>query len=622
MSSRVDCSDVHPTERRVHARTVLRTHILVALGAAGCSELPATPKASWDGLYAAMDKDADGYTGLTDCNDADPDIHPDADEQCNGIDDNCSGEIDEGVRSVFYRDADGDTYGSATDIKAGCEQPPGYVQNDDDCNDRSAEALPGGEEVCDGLDNDCDGNTDDIPGYWPDDDGDGYGTSGEALSICDPMPDGYADNQTDCDDGSAAVHPGAVEVCLDAVDNDCDGLLSCLVVDVDVDDSDAWCSLTWGLVNAAALTWDDSPCSGCDYRFGTQLELTQVLGDAPACADVGDLFTELLVESDRVAGDLNLFAGEGFSGGGTITAGLLTWYADPFQVPLGEGVYGSIAYGGELFSGEVEEYYYGYYGYYEGRPLSVDGEHLVAESVECSDWRRRDASVAPLGLSPSERERAVAAWTRAGLSEHASVASFNRFVIELMSLGAPPDLVMESLQAAADEVVHARDCFSVASALAGRAVGPGALPVDGILDDVSTEGILVRLLSEGCVEETISTSLAAQRLAYARDPLVRETLQRIVDDETRHAGLAWRTARWLLSERPDLVPLARATLTEAMARPNPIGGADVSPALRAHGVLSRADRARERERTLRDVVAPAVSALFAVGRQGALDAVA
>ena len=115
--------------------------------------------------------------------------------------------------------------------------------------------------------------------------------------------------------------------------------------------------------------------------------------------------------------------------------------------------------------------------------------------------------------------------------------------MELMSIGAPPDLLMESLQAASDEIAHARDCFGVASALSGVPVGPGALPIDGILHDTSLEGILTRLLTEGCVEETISTALAAQRLAHRHSPAGRAPRERIVADGTRHAALARRSAR-------------------------------------------------------------------------------
>ena len=58
------------------------------------------------------------------------------------------------------------------------------------------------------------------------------------------------------------------------------------------------------------------------------------------------------------------------------------------------------------------------------------------------------------------------------------------------------------------------------------------------------------------------------------------------------------------------MPLARRVLAEAMAEQPPADGAAVSPALRAHGVLARSERARERTRTMRAVVAPAVAALL------------
>ena len=599
-----------PAHRVSRQRSVLRVQILTALGVVGCSAVPEAVQPAFDGiLYDRIDKDGDGAFAGADCNDSDSSIRPNATEICNDVDDDCDGVIDEDVRGTYYRDADGDTFGSPTDMISSCSRPDGYVENDADCNDRAAEARPDGEEVCDGLDNDCDGTTDDIPGYWPDEDGDGFGTTGEPVSVCAPMPEGYAPNEADCDDGDPTVNPDAPELCLDGVDNDCDGLLSCVTLDIEDEETADACSVTWQMRNSEGTDWS-TPCAGCDFEFDTQLVVSHVTGESVLCDAAGDAIRNFVVEDTRFSGSTGSFPIDSWDADGTWEDTILTWYADPLRLPLDSGGYASFAYMGELAAYEVQEHYYSYY-YYEGRPFSVDGAHLVAEVTPRTDWRSGDVQMAAGVLSPAERERAVQAWTRAGLAEHASVASFNRFVMELMSLGAPPHLLMESLQAAGDEVMHARDCFSVASALSGQDVGPGCLPTSGALDDPSIEGILTRLLAEGCVEETVSTALAALRLAHAKDPFIRSTLERIVSDETRHAALAWRTAHWMLSAHPELRPLARRVLRAAVEQEGPSDGPPVSAALRAHGVLSRADRARERQRTLDEVVKPAIDALLA-----------
>ncbi|MFN4255789.1 MAG: YCF48-related protein [Saprospiraceae bacterium] len=100
-----------------------------------------------------------GYsTTNTDCDDNNAAVNPAATEVCNTIDDDCDTQIDEGLTSTFYADADGDSYGDAATTQAACTAPTGFVSNDDDCNDTDAAINPAATEVCFNMtDENCDG---------------------------------------------------------------------------------------------------------------------------------------------------------------------------------------------------------------------------------------------------------------------------------------------------------------------------------------------------------------------------------------------------------------------------------------------------------------------------------
>lgn len=105
----------------------------------------------------------------SDCDDHNFTVNPHAPETCNGIDDNCNGEIDEvsggqGDPHTYYIDQDGDYYGSDDNpLSTLCNSaPPGYSVQHGDCDDSNPRINPGREEICDGLDNDC-GNGIDLP---------------------------------------------------------------------------------------------------------------------------------------------------------------------------------------------------------------------------------------------------------------------------------------------------------------------------------------------------------------------------------------------------------------------------------------------------------------------------
>ncbi|MBK7887502.1 MAG: HYR domain-containing protein [Bacteroidetes bacterium] len=183
-------------------------------------------------LYADLDGDtygagapvACGVASNNDCNDAVAAINPGAAEVCNLIDDDCDGNTDEGVQLTFYADADMDSYGDPLTTVLACTAPVGYVADNTDCDDTNPAVNPAAIEVCNLIDDDCDGSIDEgvQSPFYADTDSDSYGDPLASVMAC-TAPLGYVADNTDCNDGNAAINPGAAEVC-NGIDDNCNGL--------------------------------------------------------------------------------------------------------------------------------------------------------------------------------------------------------------------------------------------------------------------------------------------------------------------------------------------------------------------------------------------------------------
>ncbi len=201
----------------------MRTFALLVL--VGCRAEPAA-KLDTSVDTAVLDVDGDGFsTAEGDCDDDDATVNPAMRESCDGRDEDCDGEPDDGATRVWHADADGDDHGDAGSSVTACEAPPAHIEDGTDCDDGDATVHPDAQEACDSVDNDCDGVTDEDVGLpaWPDADGDGFGDD-EGLAMVCSLPAGWVEQAGDCDDNNDEAWPGHEEAC-DEEDNDCDGFV-------------------------------------------------------------------------------------------------------------------------------------------------------------------------------------------------------------------------------------------------------------------------------------------------------------------------------------------------------------------------------------------------------------
>ena len=270
-----------------------------------------------DGVVAYADADADrwgvdvavnicpgaaGYaTASGDCDDANAAISPDAEEACDGVDNDCDTLIDEpGATggSTYHLDRDGDGYGHPTQTGTACAPGDGYTDDATDCDDADPARSPGTQEKCaNDLDDDCDGSVDEeddaaLETWYQDSDDDDYGVSTATTEAC-TRPEGYARVDGDCDDTDPDTHPDASDVA-DGVDNDCDGELDEGGSNFDgvfnyqegegSDPDERRCNQWWTTTGEEASRL----CPGCEWTYSVEF----TYNEADSLTD-GDCFEEI-----------------------------------------------------------------------------------------------------------------------------------------------------------------------------------------------------------------------------------------------------------------------------------------------------------------------------------------
>jgi hypothetical protein len=251
-----------------------------------------------------------------------------------------------------------------------------------------------------------------------------------------------------------------------------------------------------------------------------------------------------------------------------------------------------------------------------GRPLCVGTERTPRVAVLRKAARPSDTQAFAGLRRPQDGaliERLRDHWLASARYEHASVAAFARVGLQLLSLGAPAELLRATQQAMADEVRHAQLCFGVAAAYGG---GPpceaGPLRIDGCVSTgMDLEVALREAILEGALGEGAAALEALEGARACDDPVVRGVLSRIAEDEQRHALLAYQTVKWALRAEPRRArEVVRECLRVGAPKPAVELGAVDDDVARDFGLIASNRRAWLRHEVWHEIVVPILAAML------------
>jgi hypothetical protein len=217
------------------------------------------------------------------------------------------------------------------------------------------------------------------------------------------------------------------------------------------------------------------------------------------------------------------------------------------------------------------------------------------------------------------RARIAQDWLEDARMEHASVAAFARFSLELLAFAAPAELVAQAQRAGLDEVAHARACFTLAQRYSGVACGPARLDLTGLSPASALTDAVSCAFLEGCVGETQAALQAERALQVVSDEPARSVLARIARDEARHALLAWQFVAWAVREDAACIPAIEAALARALSDAPRAAldreHSDMQAHLHAAGRLTARERVVVARDALSEVIIPCTRALLSAAKE-------
>jgi hypothetical protein len=248
-----------------------------------------------------------------------------------------------------------------------------------------------------------------------------------------------------------------------------------------------------------------------------------------------------------------------------------------------------------------------------GTPLEPEHHRLMRRRSVPIPWAETTAA----DLTDAERARLAATWLRRSEAEYLAVSTFSVLAIDLTAAMAPADVLSLCLRAAIDEVRHAEMCLRMAEIYSGAQHLPkpamSALPDDP--GRPKLHQALANTMLVSCVSETYATTVLTATRELTTDPVAHAVLTSIYSDEVMHARLGWSYLRYaievggqgVIDAAAGMLPRALRGVANVVERERPVG--EVTPAVRAHGLMTPAEERVIYATCVRDVLVPGFTAL-------------
>jgi len=255
-----------------------------------------------------------------------------------------------------------------------------------------------------------------------------------------------------------------------------------------------------------------------------------------------------------------------------------------------------------------------------GRPYSTDKGFLLAPvlsspSIEITMNSAVRSNVSDTIfdriLSEEQRTKVAQYWAKVAMMEHASVASFSRFSLELMSVGASPELLAGAHQAALDEVRHTQISLGIAKQFGSTTFAPGSFPISSKADFAfgDMEKIAGAAALEGCIEETLAADTVLYQADHMGDSNHKALLHSVAFDEAAHAAFAWRAVQWMASTSPEVHDAVSTVFSARARRYESAPEAASVPTLQHLGLLDQGTMDKLQHAAWHNIVAPMAASL-------------